>query len=66
MRIVGHGVSKPKLIEYVESSSNPGVTYEVTIGSDNSVSCDCPALSKYECKHIKAVRKKYKIDKIND
>jgi hypothetical protein len=60
MRIVGHGVSKPKLIEYVESSSNPGVTYKVTIGSDNSVSCECPAIR--ECKHIKFIKKKYKIN----
>jgi hypothetical protein len=59
-KIIVPGVKKTKLTEFVESSSEPGIFYKVSVYSDNTIHCECPAIK--ECKHIKSIKKKYKIN----
>ncbi len=60
VRILVPGIKKPKLVEYIESSSEPGIFYKVTVMNDDSIHCQCPSFKA--CKHIEIIKKKYKIN----
>lgn len=50
---------KPKMVlKVVESMTRPGVKYEIRLGHDGRVYCNCPAsrFGGLRCKHLEAFK----------
>ena len=51
------GGARPRIMARVPSQSTPGCEYEITLGFDGSLACNCPAFAfskakPKDCKHL--------------